>query len=204
MPHICFGDVLPCCCILTSNMHEERIVFVDEGGKPTGKTGPKLASHTTNTELHLAFSCYIFNPETKRFLLTQRARVKKVWPDVWTNSLCGHPMPGEAIESAIRRRAEYELGVTELLSLTCILPKYIYETPPYKGIVEHEFCPVYAAFITQEPRPNDQEVEAYRWVPWEEYEKLLETDAGKDEMSYWAKDQFPRIAAQVEALLASK
>jgi isopentenyl-diphosphate Delta-isomerase len=181
----------------------EQIVFVDENGKPTGETGPKLASHTADTKLHLAFSCYIFNPVTKRFLMTQRAHVKKVWPDVWTNSVCGHPMPGETIENAIRRRTDFELGIKNLTGLNCLLPKYIYKTPPYRGIVEHEFCPVYAAFTEQRPAPNHQEVEGYLWVSWGEYADLISKDSGDNKMSYWTKDQFPRITAQVEKLLAA-
>ena len=46
----------------------EQIVFVDESGQPTGESGPKLASHTANTKLHLAFSCYIFRKSDKKFL----------------------------------------------------------------------------------------------------------------------------------------
>jgi isopentenyl-diphosphate delta-isomerase len=189
--------------ILITKMEEEQIVFVDEDGTATGETGPKLASHTATTKLHLAFSCYIFNPKTKHFLLTQRAHVKKVWPDVWTNSVCGHPMPGEAIEAAIRRRAEYELGIEELDDLQCLLPKYVYKTPPYNGIIEHEFCPIYIALTDQEPAPNPQEVDAFKWITWEEYGDLLEADTDKNTMSYWAKDQFPRISAQIESIFAA-
>lgn len=182
--------------------NDEQIIFVNEDGTPTGEAGPKLASHTGNTKLHLAFSCYIFSPATKNFLLTQRAHVKKVWPDVWTNSVCGHPMPGETIEAAISRRSEYELGITKLYDLTCVLPKYIYKTPPYNGIIEHEFCPVYIALTDQEPEPNAQEVDDYRWVSWAQYQELLEADHDKNDMSYWAKDQFPLITAQIESLIA--
>jgi len=183
-------------------MKEEQIIFVTEDGQPTGETGPKLESHTARTKLHLAFSCYIFNSTTKQFLITQRAHVKKVWPDVWTNSVCGHPMPGEQIEAAIYRRADYELGITSLNGLTCILSKYIYQTPPYNGIIEHEFCPVYIAFTDQTPDPNDQEVEACRWISWDEYRGLLEADQAGDSMSYWAKDQFSHISTKVLTLLA--
>lgn len=74
---------------------QEQIVFVDERGNPTGKTGPKLASHNAHTKLHLAFSCYVFDGKDK-LLVTMRARSKKVWPGVWTNSFCGHPGPEKA------------------------------------------------------------------------------------------------------------
>src|SRR5688572_7220641 len=116
----------------------ELIVFVDENGKPTGETGPKLESHTANTILHLAFSCYVFNDQGQ-FLITQRAHSKKVWPDVWTNSVCGHPGPGEDMVDAIRRRLLYELGMT-VKSFEVVLPNYRYTTPPYNAIIENEFC----------------------------------------------------------------
>src|SRR4026207_710448 len=97
----------------------EQIVFVGENGKPTGEVGPKLESHTNNTKLHLAFSCYIFRKSDKKFLVTQRALSKKVWPGVWTNSVSGHPMPKEAMEDAIRRRAQYEVGLEQLDEISC-------------------------------------------------------------------------------------
>lgn len=169
----------------------EQIVFVNEDGTPTGETGPKLASHTASTRLHLAFSCYIFRRSDNKFLLTQRALSKKVWPGVWTNSVCGHPAPGESLEAAISRRADFELGVKNLEAITCILPHYRYTTPPFDGIIENEFCPVFVAYTSDEPDPNPDEVETYRWVDWTEYVSLLQDQP--DDMSYWAKDQYVQL-----------
>ncbi len=169
----------------------ELIVFVNEDGVPTGETGPKLESHTAYTRLHLAFSCYIFRRSDKKFLLTQRALSKKVWPGVWTNSVCGHPQPGEATVDAIRRRAAFELGMHDFQDITPILPKYRYTTPEYNGIIENEFCPVYLAYTNAEPEPNPDEVEAYQWVSWQDYKHLLASKP--DIMSYWAKDQYVQL-----------
>lgn len=169
----------------------EQIAFVDETGAPTGEIGPKLASHTAQTKLHLAFSCYIFRRTDNKFLLTQRALGKKVWPGVWTNSVCGHPAPGEKLEAAIRRRAVFELGIEELEGIACVLPNYRYTTPPYNGIIENEFCPVFTAYTSAEPYPNPDEVEAYKWITWQEYVRMLRDQA--DEMSYWAKDQYEQL-----------
>jgi len=173
------------------NTQPELIVFVDEDGRPTGETGPKLESHTDKTRLHLAFSCYIFREVDGKFLVTQRALTKKVWPGVWTNSVCGHPMPGEAIEDAIRRRAKYELGIDQLEGISCVLPDYRYTTPPYNGIIENEFCPVFVAYTDDKPAPNPDEVEAYKWLAWAEYVRMLEQQP--DAMSYWAKDQYKQL-----------
>jgi len=169
----------------------EEIVFVNEHGQPTGEVGPKLESHTANTKLHLAFSCYVFRKSDNAFLLTQRALSKKVWPGVWTNSFCGHPAPDETMEHAIRRRAEFELGITDLADIACTLPNYRYTTPPYNGIIENEFCPVFTAFVEGDPHPNPDEVEAYRWLTWPEYVQLLADQP--DTMSYWAKDQYKQL-----------
>lgn len=172
-------------------MEDEQIVFVGEDGTPTGETGPKLASHNANTKLHLAFSCYIFRKSDNKFLLARRAASKKVWPGVWTNSFCGHPMPGEKMEDALQRRGKFELGLNNLESIKCVLPSYRYTTPPYNGIIENEFCPVFVAYTDDEPKPNPDEVEEYIWVTWSEYTRLVETEPSK--MSYWAPDQYKHL-----------
>lgn len=173
-------------------MQTEQIVFVDEQGNPTGEVGPKLESHNAGTRLHLAFSCYVFRRRDNMFLATQRAHSKKVWPDVWTNSVCGHPAPGEDMEAAIRRRASFEIGLQNLQDITCVLPQYRYTTPPYNGIIENEFCPVFVAYATEDPIPNPDEVEAHRWMQWSQYAALLMSDTG-DNTSYWAKDQYNQL-----------
>ena len=169
----------------------ELIVFVDEHGKPTGEVGPKLESHNADTKLHLAFSCYVFRRSDNKFLVTQRGLSKKVWPGVWSNSFCGHPAPGEAMEDAIRRRGTFELGLAVLQDIRCVVPKYVYKTPPYNGIVEHEFCPIYIAYVEQEPTPNPDEVEVYEWKTWSEYVRMLSNES--DKMSWWCKDQYLHI-----------
>jgi isopentenyl-diphosphate delta-isomerase len=176
----------------TSAADTERIVFVTEDGAPTGETGPKLASHHERTRLHLAFSCYLFRRRDNAFLITRRGLEKKVWPGVWTNSVCGHPVPGEVLEDAVRRRAAFELGLPELTGLRCVVPRYVYQTPPFNGIVEHEFCPIFTATVDEDPVPDPGEVDDFRWLDWGDYGRLLEQD--EQSMSYWAKDQYALLS----------
>ncbi len=170
---------------------QELIVLVDESGAPIGQA-EKWSSHHADTPLHLAFSCYLFDGQG-RLLITQRALSKKVWPGVWSNSVCGHPQPGESMEDAIHRRLDYELGINAG-SLEVALPAYRYRTPAFDGVVENEFCPVYLGRAASDPVPNPEEVEDFRWIEWEDF--VLEAqgdDAGV--FSWWCKDQLVHLIA---------
>ena len=171
----------------------DLIVLLDDEYREIG-AAPKLASHHDHTPLHKAFSCYIFDDDG-RFLVTQRAHSKKVWPDVWTNSVCGHPAPSESFESAIARRAQFELGMT-VRDITMVVPDYRYTTPPYNGIIENEFCPVFAARLVSTSEVNPDEVEAIRWMSWNDY--VADLADQPDIYSYWAKDQLPHLLASTE------
>lgn len=185
---------------------KELIYYVNKDDTPTGETSEKYAAHHADTKLHAAFSVYVFNNKGQ-FLVTQRAHGKKVWPGVWTNSCCGHPFPAETREDAITRRLNYELGMT-VSEVRVLLPSYTYKTPPYNGIIENEYCPVYIARATSKPVLNPSEVEQYYWMDWQDFVKAIEVDghtdaAKKDWMknvplgesrklgiwSWWCKDQ---------------
>ena len=139
----------------------EEVVLLSEEGTPIG-TADKATVHTTQTPLHLAFSCHLFDGEG-RILVTRRALGKATWPGVWTNSFCGHPAPGESIEDAVRRRAADELGAT-IDDLIVVLPDFRYRAVDAAGIVEYEICPVYTATIAGELAPSAAEVAEWEWV----------------------------------------
>ena len=168
---------------------EELIVLVDEHGVATG-TAEKWSSHHEATPLHLAFSCYVFGHDG-RFLTTRRALTKKVWPGVWSNTVCGHPAPGESMPEAIDRRLGYELGMT-VHDIEVALAEHLYRAPAFQGIVEYEFCPVYLARAAGEPRPNAVEVDDWAWVDWDEFVAgALHDDA--DAYSWWCKNQLHEL-----------
>jgi isopentenyl-diphosphate delta-isomerase len=167
----------------------EKIVLVNQSGQPIG-SAPKLSSHNAHTPLHLAFSCYIFNLQGL-LLLTKRAETKKVWPGMWTNSVCGHPEPEEAIVDALRRRCLFELGIHDIRDIEVLLPDYRYKTPAFNGIIENEVCPVYIATAFQEPKLNSEEVDEYKWINWDEV--LEDVISRPNRYTYWFKDQLPKV-----------
>jgi len=139
----------------------ELVSLLDNDGLPIG-VADKVAVHGTDTPLHLAFSCHLFN-DAGEVLITRRALGKRTWPGVWTNSFCGHPFPDEPVEDAVRRRASFELGVA-LAELTLALPDFRYRAVDASGIVENEVCPVFRARIAGELAPNPSEVVEWQWV----------------------------------------
>lgn len=139
----------------------ESVVLLDESGIAIGIADKHLV-HNTSTALHLAFSCYLFDHDGN-ILVTRRALSKPTWPGTWTNSFCGHPQPGEAIEDAVRRRGQQELGV-HIEDLGVVHADFRYRAVDPSGIVENEVCPVYRATAESELSPNADEVMDWRWT----------------------------------------
>ncbi|HEX5090947.1 MAG TPA: isopentenyl-diphosphate Delta-isomerase [Nocardioides sp.] len=171
-------------------MTAEQVVLLDEDGNAVG-TADKTAVHGTDTPLHLAFSCYVFDDDG-RLLVTQRAVAKPTFGGVWTNTCCGHPAPGEPIEDAVRRRTRQELGV-ELGEVTLLLPRFRYRAVGANGVVEHELCPVFTATASGDPDPDPIEVEAWEWVPWDRFRD--DVLSGRREVSQWCREQVSALPA---------
>ena len=140
---------------------EDEVVLLNEEGTPIGRA-PKSAAHGPDTALHLAFSCHVVNP-LGEVLVTRRALSKQTCPGVWTNSFCGHPKPAETVMAAVRRRADFELGI-DLDHIDLALPLFRYRATDENGMVENELCPVYIATTADEPDPNPREVASHIWV----------------------------------------
>jgi len=166
----------------------ETVVLVDETGSASG-TAAKAAVHHAQTPLHLAFSCYLFNG-AGQFLLTRRAESKRTWPGVWTNTCCGHPLPGESMSGSVRRRLREELGIGAA-KLALVLPRFRYQARMANGVLENEVCPVYAAYSDVPPDPDPAEVAEAKWVDWEEF--CAAVHAGQQSVSPWCAMQLAEL-----------
>lgn len=113
-------------------MESDMLVAVDENDILIPEAVlSKRGGHTFNEEtpraiLHRAFSFFLFDKDNK-LLLTKRAPSKITFPNVWTNTVCSHPLydmkPNEAdvvpdaypdfpgIKSAAVRKCKHELGI---------------------------------------------------------------------------------------------
>src|SRR3954449_11770582 len=168
---------------------EELVVLLDDDGRPIG-SAPKADVHTTETPLHLAFSCHVRDHEG-RLLVTRRALGKRTWPGVWTNSFCGHPGPGEDIGEAVARRGRQELGI-ELEALELALPDFRYRAVDASGIVEYEVCPVYLAQVRGPVSPDPDEVMDWQWVDADRLTQAVESAGWA--FSPWLALQLPALA----------
>ncbi|MCI0688593.1 MAG: isopentenyl-diphosphate Delta-isomerase [Sporichthyaceae bacterium] len=178
----------------------ELVVLLAQDGSPIG-TADKATVHAGRTPLHLAFSCYAFNP-ADQLLVTRRALGKRTFPGVWTNTCCGHPRPDEPVADAVRRRLSYELRLVPH-ALTLALPDFRYRAS-MAGIEENEVCPVYLCRVAAEPAPQPRpgEVAEVFWQSWPDY--LAEADRPDAAHSPWTRAQVRELARHgaVERFLA--
>jgi isopentenyl-diphosphate delta-isomerase type 1 len=166
------------------------VVLLDDQLQPIGQL-PKSQVHHAETPLHLAFSCYIFD-DSGALLMTRRATSKRAWPGVWTNTCCGHPLPGEGYADAAARRLREELGL-RLVHSAVALPDFAYRAVAPDGVVENEFCPVLVGSVDGELRPDPSEVLEYQWAPWLDVVALV--GAAPWAISPWSALQIPQLSA---------
>ncbi|WP_181783516.1 isopentenyl-diphosphate Delta-isomerase [Pseudonocardia pini] len=176
----------------------EQVVLLDPEGRAVG-AADKSTVHGATTPLHLGFSCYGFD-DAGRVLVTQRSRLKRTFPLVWTNTCCGHPAPGEPVADAVRRRMLYELGVRPL-DLWMVLPDFGYRAS-HAGVEENERCPVLVCRIAEVPLARPDEVETWTWWSWSH----LQDEAARSgsALSPWARLQVPLLAESITAWVAAE
>jgi isopentenyl-diphosphate Delta-isomerase len=164
----------------------EQLILVDEADQEIGHLD-KEACHAGAGTLHRAFSLFIFNDQDQ-LLLQQRGTGKRLWPLYWSNSCCSHPRHGESMSVAIHRRLMEELGLSCPLEF---LFKFEYQAQYDDGGSEHELCSVFFGRTDMGPRPNRDEIAAWRWIDVAQLDREL--SEGDEPFSPWFKLEWTRI-----------
>jgi isopentenyl-diphosphate Delta-isomerase len=136
----------------------EMVILVDKNDEAIG-TMEKMEAHRKG-ELHRAFSVMIFNSKGE-ILLQKRSRHKYHSGGLWTNACCSHPLPGEKMEDATRRRLREEMGIDLQPEFAY---KFIYRTDLDQNLIEHEYDHVFTATFDGQPAINTAEVEAWKFA----------------------------------------
>ncbi|WP_445496414.1 isopentenyl-diphosphate Delta-isomerase [Photorhabdus sp. SF281] len=135
---------------------DEMLILVDKYHNPIGSAG-KMDVHQKGM-LHRAFSIFIFHNKGN-LLLQKRATTKYHSAGLWTNSCCGHPRVGEALDTAAHRRLGEEMG------FDCPLKKvlsFIYHATLPNTLIEYDH--IFIGQFDKELKINSDEVSDYKWV----------------------------------------
>lgn len=152
----------------------EKVALVDHNDVEIG-VSEKLAAHIQG-KLHRAFSIVILRKNGGRLemLLQQRSSSKYHSANLWSNSCCGHPRPGEEIIAAATRRLREELGFGVDLKE---MGKFHYRAKIANvGLIENELDHLLVGFsdLTEELPFNLDEVQDYCWMELGELQRELQ------------------------------
>ncbi len=136
----------------------EEVILVDEKDNAIG-TMEKMEAHRKGV-LHRAFSVMLFDSSGK-VLLQKRAKNKYHSSGLWTNACCSHPLPGETLEEATRRRLREEMGIDLQPEFSY---SFIYKAQLDDNLYEHEFDHVFTGTFSDAPEVNKGEVEDWKYV----------------------------------------
>ena len=140
----------------------EQVILVDRSDNEIGLM-EKMEAHRKGL-LHRAFSVLLFDKEG-RLLLQKRSRNKYHSSGLWTNTCCSHPLPGESVEDASRRRLREEMGIDLQPAFSF---SFIYEAALDKELREHEYDHVFIGTFDGVPEINHSEVSDWKYaaLPW--------------------------------------
>ena len=166
-------------------MNMNEVILVDANDNELGVM-EKMEAHQHGV-LHRAFSIFLFNGKGE-LLLQRRASDKYHSPDLWTNTCCSHPMPGESIESAANRRLMEEMGMASVMVKAF---DFIYKAQLDHNMVEHEFDHVFFGTTDESPVINEAEVSEWKWMPL--YDIYIDVQLNPTRYTEWFKIALPEV-----------
>lgn len=163
----------------------EQVILVNEADEALGFM-EKIEAHE-KAVLHRAFSVFVFN-EAGEMLLQQRATSKYHSANLWTNTCCSHPRPGETTLSAANRRLKEEMGFETPLEKAF---DFVYKAPFDNGLTEYEFDHVFVGQYQGICEPNPLEVQAVAFRTFESIETLIQMQP--NQFTSWFLIAFPKV-----------
>ena len=146
----------------------EKVILVDMQDNEIG-TEEKMKAHSNGGQLHRAISVFLFNGNGET-LLQQRASTKYHSKAKWANTCCSHPRPGESNEAAAERRLIEEMGIKAKLEERFVFP---YHAEVGSGLTEQEYDHIFFGRYNGAPKPNEDEVQDWKWVSIEEFSRWV-------------------------------
>lgn len=153
-------------------MGTDQVILVNEKDEQIGLM-EKIEAHE-KALLHRAFSVFVFNKKGE-LMLQQRALTKYHTPGQWTNTCCSHQREGESNIEAGKRRLMEEMGFTTDLKDTI---SFIYKAPFENGLTEHEYDHILVGQYDEDPDPNPEEVNAWKWVSLDAVKEDMKVNPG--------------------------
>ena len=145
---------------LYSRQNPSVVVKVDETDRQIG-IADKLDAHANGGVLHRAFSIFLFDL-SGRLLLQRRACGKYHFGGLWTNTCCGHAVPGEELRVTAGIRLWQEMGICAEINE---VGHFTYAaTDPSSGLTEREIDHIFIGISDTEPSPDPDEVSEWRWI----------------------------------------
>lgn len=167
-----------------------EVILVNENDEEIG-TMEKLEAHQKGL-LHRAVSIYVFNEKTE--LLLQLRSIKKYHcGGLWTNTCCGHPLPGESSLESAHRRLYEEMG------FDCELNKafeFKYKLAVTDGLTENEYGHIFFGEYKGDVNINPEEADDFKYVPVSEVATQLKL--APENYTPWFKLVFGNVLEHLE------
>ena len=106
------------------------------------------------------FRCWSATPETNS-CCSGATRPSTTPADLWTNACCSHPLPGEPVADAARRRLSQEMGFACPIEPLFV---YHYNEPVPGGLIENEVVHVFGGRHDGAIKPDPAEVGEWKWI----------------------------------------
>ncbi len=126
---------------------QEMFPLVDEQGNIIG-AATRGECHNGSKPLHPVIHLHVFN-EAGELYLQKRPAWKDIQPDKWDTAVGGHIDLGESVETALRREAREELGLTDFT------PEFLFSYV-FDSEIERELVFVYKTLYSGPITPSEE------------------------------------------------